>query len=74
MKIKTSRLFDFWRADSDPSFVEFHVHIAKRYDGDYAGQIFDKEHGKFHAATFIIPAKIGARLVKRGTVDGFLTA
>lgn len=74
MKIKTSRLFNFWRAESDPSFVDLPVHIGKRFDGNYAGQIWDEFHGKFHAAAFIIPAKIGERLEKRGTVDGFLTA
>lgn len=63
MRIKTARLFNFWRADTDPSFVDFPVRIGKRYDGDYAGQIWDKERDKFHAAVFIIPAKIGERIL-----------
>ena len=73
MRVKKSRLFNFWRADSDPSVVDLPVHIAKRFDGDYAGQIWDKERGKFHAAFFIIPAKIGERLEKR-VGNEFLTA
>ena len=67
MKIATAKLTNYWKAKSDPDFVDVRVRLGKHFLGGYVLTVFEHtvENGKFNGAACQISKKAGERLMRK---------
>lgn len=63
MKIATAKLTNYWKANSDPDFVDVRVRLGKHFLGGYVLTVF--ENAKFNGAACQISKKAGERLMRK---------
>ena len=69
MKIATAKLFNYWKAKSDPDFVDVSVRLGKHFTGGYVLSVFETgrgiENAKFNGAACQISKMAGERLMRK---------
>lgn len=69
MKIATAKLFNYWKAKSDPDFVDVSVRLGKHFTGGYVLSVFEVgmgiENAKFNGAACQISKMAGERLMRK---------
>lgn len=67
MKIAAIKLFNYWKAKSDPDFVDVRVRLGKHFLGGYVLTVFENtvENGKFNGAACQISKAVGERLMRK---------
>lgn len=69
MKIETAKLFNYWKAKSDPDFIDVRVRVGKHFAGGYVLSVFETGRGidnaKFNGAACQISQMAGNRLMRK---------
>lgn len=69
MKIATAKLFNYWKAKSDPDFIDVRVRVGKHFAGGYVLSVFETgrgiENAKFNGAACQISKMAGDRLMRK---------